>query len=60
MADGLTKPLLGQSFKAFLVDLGIGTNPDQERAAAEDVGRRSTAVMSLMAGSLLLSGTDSV
>ena len=56
VADGLTKPLLGQSFK----DLGMGQNPGREHDPDEAVDRRGAAVMALMAGSLLLSGADAV
>lgn len=60
VADGLTKPVLGQSFKAFMADFGMAMHCDQESSASEGVDQRSAAVMALMAGSLLLSGTDSV
>ena len=59
VADGL-QPVLGQSFKAFMADLGMAMHRDQESSASEGVDQRSAAVMALMAGSLLLSGTDSV
>ena len=56
VADGLTKPLLGQAFSSFLTDLGMR----RERNEAEPQGDESSsaAVAAMMVGSLLLSGMD--
>ena len=58
VADGLTKPLLGQAFNAFLADLGMKRS---ERAEPHPEGagdQRGVAIATLMAGGLLLSGVD--
>ena len=62
MADGLTKPLQGQAFAAFVTDLGMQQQQQQpdRRDGDEQGGSRNVAVMTLVAGSMLLSGTDSV
>ena len=56
VADGLTKPLLGQAFSSFLTDLGMR----RERNDVEPQGDESSsaAVAAMMVGSLLLSGMD--
>ena len=56
VADGLTKPLSGQAFEAFLVDLGMRRHRD-ETEPQED-GPPSAALAAMMAGSFLLSGMD--
>ena len=57
VADGLTKPLLGQSFMAFLQDLGMRSRSNDEG----DGGGVSphVAAMTLAVGSMLLAGADS-
>ena len=63
VADGLTKPLQGQAFASFLTDLGMQQQqqPQQDRRDDDErSGSRNAAVMTLVAGSMLLSGTDSV
>ena len=56
VADGLTKPLSGQAFFAFLMDLGMKrpSKPDED----DHGSGAQAAVMTLMAGSLLLFGCD--
>ena len=58
VADGLTKPLHGQAFQAFVADLGM-RGPKLE---SSDGGgnEREVAIATLMAGGLLLSGMDSM
>ena len=58
VADGLTKPLLGQAFYAFLNDLGMKRSG--YGAADEGGDGRGAAVAALMTGGFLLSGLDSV
>ena len=59
VADGSTKPLLGQSFMSFTRDLGMRPQQREER----DGGGYGTApqitAVSLAVGSMLLSGVDS-
>ena len=56
VADGLTKPLLGQAFAAFLRDLGMPRQHENEEG--EETHSQSAAVMAMIAGGLLLSGVD--
>lgn len=56
MADGLTKPLLGQAFAAFLTNLGMPRQHENEEG--EETHSQSAAVMAMIAGGLLLSGVD--
>ena len=58
VADGMTKPLQGQAFAAFRTDLGMQPPSQTETDERPERGVSSTAVMAMMAGSLLLSGTD--
>ena len=61
VADGLTKPLQGQAFASFLTDLGMQQQQQQDRRDDDErSGSRNAAVMTLVAGGMLLSGTDSV
>ena len=58
MADGLTKPLHGQAFQAFVADLGMrGPKPESSDGGGNE---REVAIATLMAGGLLLSGMDSI
>ena len=50
VADGLTKPLLGQAFAAFLRDLGMPRQHENEEG--EETHSQSAAVMAMIAGSL--------
>ena len=59
VADGLTKPLLGQAFAAFLTDLGT-LRQRQDAEVQHDTGVSGAAIMALMTGSVLLSGMDEV
>ena len=59
VADGLTKPLLGQAFAAFLTDLGM-LRQRQDAEVQHDTGVSGAAIMALMTGSVLLSGMDEV
>jgi hypothetical protein len=59
VADGLTKPLLGQAFAAFLTDLGM-LRQRQDVEVQHDTGVSGAAIMALMTGSVLLSGMDEV
>ena len=56
VADGLTKPLSGQAFFAFLLDLGM--RPPAKHQGDENAPGSQAAVIALMAGSLLLTGCD--
>eukprot|EP00435_Cladocopium_sp_Y103_P053777 s587_g17.t1 len=64
VADGLTKPLLGQAFAKFMQDLGMkcgggkASGPATEQFAALGNGEREAAVIAVMTGGLLLSGAD--
>ena len=55
VADGLTKPLSGQAFYAFLIDLGM----KRPARSHDDNGGSHAAVMAMLAGSLMLSGCES-
>ena len=55
VADGLTKPLSGQAFYAFLLDLGMKRSVKTK----DDAGGSHAAVMAMMVGSLMLSGCES-
>ena len=54
VADGLTKPLLGQAFQAFVADLGMRCPRQEPSGEAGD--DRGAAIATLMSGGLLLSG----
>ena len=60
VADGLTKPLHGQAFRAFIEELGMPnqTQPEQEHPQQEGGMPSHAAVVAMMTGSLLLSGAD--
>eukprot|EP00435_Cladocopium_sp_Y103_P021236 s2552_g5.t1 len=66
VADGLTKPLLGQAFAKFVQDLGlkngasgaVTTQPDARSSAATGGVNNEAAIIAMLTGSLLLSGTD--
>ena len=58
VTDGMTNPLQGQAFSSFLADLGMQRPSRHEAAEPQGHGVSSTAVMAMMAGSLLLSGVD--
>ena len=60
VADGLTKPLHGQAFRAFIEELGMPnqTQPEQEHPQQEGGTSSHAAVVAMMTGSLLLSGAD--
>ena len=58
VADGMTKPLQGQAFAAFRTDLGMQPPSRTENDGGQEHGVSAAAVMAMMTGSLLLSGTD--
>jgi len=58
VADGMTKPLLGQAFYAFLVGLGMQRQGLHVEEGPQDTGVSNAAVVAMMTGSLLLSGVD--
>jgi len=59
VADGLTKPLLGQSFMSFTRDLGMRPQQREERDGGGYGTAPQIAAVSLALGSMLLSGVDS-
>ena len=59
VADGLTKPLLGQAFLAFLRDLGMQGRRSEDGGGEEPGVTPQVAAVTLAVGSMLLSGVDS-
>ena len=56
VADGLTKPLQGQSFARFVQDLGMNREEQREaNAETQANGQGQAAIRALVAGSLLMS-----
>ena len=58
VADGLTKPLLGQAFMSFVRDLGMQTRRDGVEGEGSGTNPQIAAV-ALAVGGMLLSGVDS-
>ena len=59
VADGLTRPLLGQAFRAFLSELRMERQaPQAQQDQPSGFDQKGAAVAAVMAGGLLLSGVD--